>query len=76
MKLKQKDFAVAKRYEETKPKQFGNLHERMRFAMELMLRHNDVIPAALWHAMYDLETEVKMHEPAMPPFGRRTQELG
>lgn len=76
MKLREKDFHMAAQYDKTKPKQFGNLHERMRYAMELMQKHANDVPSDLWHAMLDLETEVKMHEPAMPPFGRRTQKLG
>lgn len=75
-KLKESEIRQAREYMKKKPKQFGDLHERMRYAMELMLRHNDVIPSALWHAMYDLEIEVSYYTPVKPPYGRRTMKLG
>lgn len=53
------------------PKQFGNLHERMKFVMAAMRRAVDLIPTDLWHAVHDLETEVSLHTPVDPPFGRR-----
>lgn len=59
-------------YRETKSRQFGNLHERMRYAIELLAQHPDLEGSELANALYDLETEVSFHVPATPPYGRRT----
>jgi hypothetical protein len=72
MKITRKNQVTADRYRATVPKQLGDLHERMRYLMqlgseaELWKTHND-----LWHALHDLEVEVSFHEPAHPPFGKR-----
>ena len=58
-------------YEATAPKQFGNLHERMKYVMALLEAEKDNVSDKLWHAVFDLETEVKFHTPAEPPYGRR-----
>lgn len=79
MKLTAKDKEVAEKYATAKPKQFGNLHERMQYVMKL-LREKRTSPIiddlffgdALWNALFDLQTEVSYHEPQSPPYGRRT----
>jgi hypothetical protein len=76
MKFSPKDHQTAARYDTAEPKQFGTLHERMKYLIalgrecRLWEMHNDV-----WQAIWDLETEVKYHEPASPPFGHRTVHL-
>lgn len=60
------------RYRETPPKQFGDLHQRMKYAMQILGRHPELAGSDLLSALFDLETEVSMHEPAHPPYGRRT----
>lgn len=62
-------------YENTNPKQLGNLHERMKYLLELAKAHENEIPTEVWHAIFDLEIEVKNHKPAMPPYGRRLEPL-
>jgi hypothetical protein len=59
-------------YRECKPKQLGNLHERMKLVVELM-RESGLIPDGhqLSVAIYDLETEVSCYTPATPPLGQR-----
>jgi hypothetical protein len=65
----------SKPYDSAVANQFGNLHERMKFVLEAMQRAEkatpDSIPHDLWHGVFDLETEVRGHVPAEPPFGRR-----
>lgn len=55
-------------------KQFGNLHERMKYVIAC-LESSTARDSELLHelnvAIYDLETEVSYHEPAKPPYGRR-----
>jgi len=75
-KLTDKDREARAMYLAAKPKQFGNLHERMKYALELMRSDYDAVPSRLWHALCDLETEVKFHVPANPPFGRRAAVRG
>jgi hypothetical protein len=59
-------------YERTEPKQFGNLHERMKFLMVCVEKHGEaVIPHDVRHAIWDLQTEVMHHKPITPPFGQR-----
>lgn len=78
MKLTAKDKACADQYRNCKPKQFGNLHERMQYVMKLLNRGHTAssIENDLWHALFDLETEVSYHEPQKPPYGRRTAGRG
>lgn len=72
MKLTEKNLQARTAYLEATPKQFGTLHERMKFVMEQMqAAGGGVVPNDLWHAVYDLETEVSYHEPQRPPCGRR-----
>jgi hypothetical protein len=57
----------------TPARQLGNLHERMRYVMELLREHTESVPHELANAIYDLETEVSYHTPAKPAYGRRSQ---
>jgi len=51
-------------YDSTRPKQLGNLHERMKYTIELTQRLDpNMIPNELRHAVYDLQTLVKRSEP-------------
>lgn len=72
MKITKKDMKTAAKYRESIPKQFGNLHERMQYLMELARRNCKSLDNDLWQAIHDLETEVSYYEPQSPPFGRRT----
>jgi hypothetical protein len=58
-------------YDEAKPKQFGNLHERMKFLIEVASARQPEVPTDAWHAIFDLETEVRGYRAIEPPFGRR-----
>jgi len=61
----------------SKPRQLGNLHERMRFALDAMIQHGEAsIPLDLWNGVWDLATEVEGHAPAKQPYGRRLVPLG
>lgn len=71
MKITKEQEATRKDYLDAKPKQFGNLHERMKLVMELLKDDRDSISTELETALHDLETEVSYHKPAKPPYGRR-----
>lgn len=59
-------------YERTEPKQFGNLHARFKYLLALAQEPGcDKIGNDLWHAIWDLKTEVESHTPDEPPHGRR-----
>lgn len=75
MKLTTQNIANAVAYRESMAKQFGTLHERMKYVVECMQRERVTMSIDLWNAIYDLETEVSYHEPQMPPCGRRTRGL-
>ena len=75
-------------YAKAKPKQFGNLHERMKFLIqhagkleeatrEARMNDRKLMPGFgdVWHAIWDLETEIKGHTPDEPPHGRRVVKL-
>ncbi|HKP03668.1 MAG TPA: hypothetical protein VJU77_09950 [Chthoniobacterales bacterium] len=84
MKISPKDREVARAYEAAKPKQFGNLHQRMKFVMRGLEEargwntsepdpqfdedHPDLV-----HGLFDLEKEIKYHVPAKPPFATRIE---
>jgi hypothetical protein len=63
---------IFRAYKRAKARQFGTLHERMKYLVEVARKselwktENDV-----WQAIFDLELEVCCHQPAKPPFGRR-----
>lgn len=65
------DQKTVESYEEAKPKQFGNLHERMKFLIGLLRTDLDKDYPGLRVAAYDLETEVKHYRPEKRPFGSR-----
>jgi hypothetical protein len=62
-------------YRDAQPKQFGNLHERMKYLIELAKKYGHDTPADLHHAIFDLRTEVEGHMPVKPPLGRRMVKL-
>lgn len=78
--IKDSDLEQAAKYQQCKPNQFGSLHERMKFVISkiegLSQRERENFDNDLWHAIYDLETEIKYHKPASPPYGRRASQLG
>ncbi len=63
-------------YESSKAEQLGDLYGRMKYLMEvcqaaeLWRGYNEV-----WQALHDLETEVRFHKPASPPYGHRLTSL-
>lgn len=57
-------------YKDTKPDQFGNLHERMQYLMKLIHEQRADVPSAVWHAIYDLETELQHYETKVYSFGK------
>lgn len=63
-----------KRYKQTEPSQFGNLHERMKYLISL-IEEDSFAKDKKYHdirvAVYDLETEVSFTYPASPPYGQR-----
>ncbi len=63
-------------YAEAKPKQFGNMHERMKYLIAVATEHEAEVPNDVWHAIWDLKTEVEGHTPIEPPFGRRVVKIG
>jgi hypothetical protein len=69
-------FRRKEQYRKAQPKQFGDLHERMKLVIALMQAAKASVPDELWHAIYDLETEVSFYEPAKPPYGRRVIRCG
>jgi len=62
-------------YEACAPRQFGDLHQRMKFLMDLVQGRQGEFPNDVWHAIWDLKTEVENHVPENPPFGRRAVNL-
>ena len=79
---KQKEARAA--YEKAKPKQFGNLHERMKFVMKSLEDARgwktsepdpefDDLYHDLVHGIFDLETEIKYYPAQKPPFGNRVE---
>jgi len=72
-KLTKADALRDQAYDAAKPNPFGNLHQRMQAVMK---RAREIkmweIDSDLWQHLHDLQGEVAMHEPAKPPYGRRT----
>lgn len=66
----------AESYAEATPKQFGNLHERMKFLIKVAQEHEPEVPTDVWHAIWDLRIEVEGHSPIEPPLGRRPVRVG
>lgn len=71
MKLTAKDEERRRKYFQSEPKHLGNLHERMRYAMDLLEQECETVGDALWDALFDLELEVSYHVPQTPPYGQR-----
>ena len=76
MKLTKRDHEQRVKYNRTRPKQLGNLHERMKLLVAICTDRHLWEDNDLWQALLDLATEISMHAPADPPFGHRTQTLG
>lgn len=75
--LTKADKLRGRAYEAATPNDLGNLHERMKAVLERAHEiHLEKIDHVLWHRIYDLQTEVSMHEPAQPPYGHRHIHLG
>lgn len=72
MKLTKADRQHRQDYEQTEPKQMGNLHERMKYVMSIASEERELISGSFWQALCDLQLEVLHHVPANPPYGRRT----
>ena len=64
------------RYAEAKPKQFGNMHERMKYLIAAATEDEAAVPQDVWHAICDLQTEVEGHTPIEPSFGPRRDKIG
>jgi hypothetical protein len=71
-------------YERAKPKQLGDLHERMKFVMKALEEARgwktsepdpefDDLYHDLVFGIFDLETEVKYYVAQKPPFGSRVE---
>jgi hypothetical protein len=73
MKITKKEFENVDHYNKCKSKQLGNLHERMRYVMELLAdcESESKMSVELWNAIADLELEVQFHEPKNPPIAKR-----
>jgi hypothetical protein len=73
MKLTKKDKAIAEQFNNVKPKQFGNLHERMQYLIHMIhSQYPAEFDSDVWNAVLDLRTEVSYYEPKSPPYGHRT----
>jgi hypothetical protein len=63
---------ATKEYEAAVPRQFGTLHERMKYLIMLLNQHLEDVPHDVNVAIYDLETELSHYPTVSPPYGRRT----
>lgn len=74
-KLTPDDIACCEKYRRCSPVERGNLHERMKYVIDLLEMNRGQVPIGsdLWNAIYDLETEVSYHSPKIPPCGQRTR---
>lgn len=70
-KEEQRISVLCKRFNQSKPKQYGNLHERMQYLIKLVEKQVDTVPADVYAAVFDLRTEVRNYEPVDPPYGTR-----
>ena len=69
---------IAADYETAKSKPLGNLHQRMKHAIEVLNKFRkgnelefDTKFPGLSSAIYDLKTEVKFYRPEKPPLASR-----
>jgi hypothetical protein len=73
---------IAQDYASVKPKQLGNLHERMKFVMKALEEARgwktsepdpefDEMYHDLVHGLFDLENEVKFYRPEQPAIAAR-----
>lgn len=71
--MNQREKQAARHYAEAEAKQFGNLHERMKYLIACARNMGqDKFDNTTWNALWDLETEVSYHTPAEPPYGSRS----
>lgn len=67
-------------YDKKPARLFGDMHERMKYLIRLMPQRSiewcEETIEAIRDAAYDLQTEVRMHEAAWPPYGRRLVRYG
>lgn len=57
-------------YREATPKQFGTLHQRMKYLIDLAIRDGiDSTHFDIWNAIFDLKTEVENY-PSHKSYGR------
>lgn len=56
-------------YNKAEPRQFGNVHERMKHLLVTMAKYggDGYFPSDLAWAIYDLETAVKINQPGKKP---------
>jgi hypothetical protein len=82
MNLGMKQKRTADAYRGEKPKERGNLHQRMKFVMKALEEARgwktsepdpefDDLYHDLVYGLLDLETEVQFYEPARPPYAKR-----
>ena len=70
--ISRNDSIIASAYRNSMAEQFGNLHQRMKWLIETIQRQAEwVIPSDVWQAVHELESEIKHHVPAKPPFNLR-----
>ena len=75
MLLTNHDLAQRAKYDAAKPKQGGNLHERMKYLISICNIYQCWKNDEIWQALFGLQEEVSFHAPANPPFGTRTRPL-
>jgi len=86
-KLTKEDEAVASNYEAAKPRQTGNVHERMKYVVETLRKIREAQNGGFGGAfdskymdlamgIFDLETEVKYFRPVKPSYGSRIPHRG
>ena len=60
----EESLAAQSAYEKAEGKQFGNLHERIRYLKDAMLERGfDGVGNEVWNAIWDLETVVERCPP-------------
>ena len=66
------DSVIAAAYRDAEPRQFGTLHERMKWLIEAIQNGKSEISSDVREAVHELEAEIKHHVPAKPPFSKHT----
>jgi hypothetical protein len=66
------DLEARRTYLAAVPKQFGDLHQRMKYLLEKAREVGyEVLGNDLWQALFDLENELSFYPAVRPPFGSR-----